>query len=87
MTTTQLLQEIVRRIRRVSDPEKIILFGSRAKGTANDSSDYDFLVIGKSGKSRSRCSAPLYTALATLPVEVDLMVYSPEEIKEWSNVR
>jgi len=63
-----------------------VLFGSRARGTARVDSDFDVLVIAPSGKPRYRRSAPLYTALADLPAEVELIVYTPEEVEEWSTV-
>ncbi len=82
-----LLAEIVRRIIRVVDPEKVILFGSRARGDAHPDSDFDLLVIKESTEPRYRRSAPLYTAMADLSAEVELMVYTPEEVSQWSNVK
>ncbi len=41
------LPEITRRILSVSDPEKIILFGSYARGENNTNSDLDLLVVMK----------------------------------------
>jgi len=40
-----LIQEIVRRILTVADPEKIILFGSAATGNMTRDSDIDLLVV------------------------------------------
>ncbi|MCK7520992.1 MAG: nucleotidyltransferase domain-containing protein [Ignavibacteriales bacterium] len=42
------LEEIINRILKVIIPDKIILFGSRAKGNSRPESDYDILII-KSG--------------------------------------
>ena len=81
-----LLADIVRRIVETAQPEKIILFGSRARGDARADSDFDVLVIQESGEPRYRRSAPLYVALADLPAEVEVMVYTPEEVEEWSQV-
>lgn len=86
METDQLLQEIVERIRSAGQPERIILFGSRARGQAHPHSDYDLLVIQESEQPRYRRAAPLYAALADLPAEVDVMVYTPGEVHEWSAV-
>ena len=40
-----LLPEIVRRLVGALSPERIYLFGSRARGDASDQSDYDLLVV------------------------------------------
>lgn len=82
----RVLTEMITRIREAADPERIVLFGSRARGTARMDSDYDFLVIKESALPRHRRAAPLYTRLADLPVEVEIVVYTPEEVSEWSGV-
>src|SRR5438045_9341941 len=82
-----LLQEIVARIVRVAQPDKIILFGSRARGDARQDSDIDLLVIAPSSKARYRRAVPLYGALSDIIISMDIMVYSPEEVEEWSEVQ
>ena len=82
----QLLDEMVSRIKNAVKPEKIILFGSRARGTAHEKSDFDLLVIKDSDQPRYRRSAPLYRILADLPVEVEVIVYTPDEVRDWSAV-
>jgi predicted nucleotidyltransferase len=82
----QVVEDIVRRIVGTAQPEKVILFGSQARGDARLNSDFDVLVIKPSDEPRYRRSAPLYAALADLPVEVEVMVYTPEEVEEWSSV-
>jgi predicted nucleotidyltransferase len=83
---TMLIDEMVSRIRAATNPDKIVLFGSRARGDARPNSDYDLLVIKESDEPRYRRSASLYTKLADLPAEVEIMVYTPEEVAEWSMV-
>ena len=78
----ELVTGIVRRIVDAAQPEKVVLFGSRARGDARTDSDFDVLVIKHSDEPRYRRSIPLYVALADLPVEVEVMVYTPEEIEE-----
>jgi predicted nucleotidyltransferase len=87
--TADLLDEIVRRIVALIHPEKIILFGSRARGEARPASDLDILVIAKTTEPRERRSPPLYGALSNLPVDVgiDILVYTPDEVEDWSQVR
>jgi uncharacterized protein len=81
-----LIADVVRRIVETAQPEKIILFGSRARGDARRNSDFDLLVIKESSEPSYRRDAPLYVALADLPVEVDVLVYTPEEVAEWAQV-
>ena len=91
MTTStahpQLIQEIVRRIVNVSHPEKVILFGSRARGMAHPESDIDLLVIAHSTQPRHRRAAPLYGVLSDILAPMDIVVYSPEEVEDWRDVR
>jgi len=84
--TDRLLKEMVARIREAMQPERIVLFGSRARGTERPGSDFDLLVIKESDEPRYRRSAPLYTKLADLPVDVEIVVYTPEEVHDWSQV-
>lgn len=58
------------------------MFGSQARGDARPNSDFDVLVIKESDEPRYRRSVPLYVALADLPVEVEVMVYTPDEVEE-----
>jgi hypothetical protein len=44
------------------------------------------MVIKESSQPRYRRSAPLYTALADLPVEVEIVVYTPDEVRQWQGV-
>jgi len=86
MSAETLLDEVVARVRRVLRPKKIVLFGSRARGDSRPDSDYDLLVIQESDKPRYRRAGAAYTALADLPVEVEVMVYTPAEADEWRDV-
>lgn len=83
-----VVREIVHRIVAVAQPERIVLFGSRARGQHRPDSDIDLLVIQKSNLPRHRRAVPIYAALAGLPVEVDceVLVYTPAEVAEWSAV-
>src|SRR6266446_6652425 len=86
---TQLIQEIVRRIVEVAHPEKIVLFGSRARGDHRPDSDIDLLIIKESDLPRPQRAIPIYSALGRVPLAVDanVMVYTPSEVEDWSEVR
>ena len=80
------IAEIVDRIVATAHPDKVILFGSRARGEARPDSDLDVLVIQESDVPGYQRDAALYLALAGLNAPVDLITYTPEEVREWSAV-
>jgi predicted nucleotidyltransferase len=84
--TDAVMDEIVERIVGVMHPRKIVLFGSRARGDAAGGSDLDLLVIAESDQPRYRRAAPLYGALSDILVPMDILVYTPEEVEDWSAV-
>jgi len=81
-----LIQEVVDRIVESVDPERIILFGSHAYGIPYEGSDLDILTVMHSDLPRYKRSVPVYRALAGLLIPKDVLVYTPEEIEEWSEV-
>jgi len=63
--------------------KRIILFGSRARGDAGESSDYDFLIVTKETfpvKEKMRMATALRRTLARLYVPVDVVINSEEEV-------
>lgn len=81
-----LMEEIVRRIIEAIHPVKVILFGSRALGVESPESDIDLLVIAESTEPRHRRSSTLYGVLSDILVPMDILVYTPQEVEEWSEV-
>lgn len=81
-----LLDRMVKIIVEVAQPEKVVLFGSRAKGTAVADSDYDFLVIMAeefgNGRSRRKEIARVTRALAKFGVTADVLMYGQREAAE-----
>jgi predicted nucleotidyltransferase len=84
-----MLQQIAAVIVREVAPERIILFGSHARGDARPDSDVDLLVIEQepfgNQRSRRREAALLWRVLARFPVAKDILVYSQEEAAEWND--
>jgi predicted nucleotidyltransferase len=74
------LEEIVRRIVEVAKPDRIILFGSAARGQGGPESDLDFLVV-KAGVHRRRLARQIYRSLFGIPVPVDVIVVTPEDVE------
>ena len=52
MLKQEILEDIINRIVETVRPEKIILFGSAARGEMGPNSDVDLLIIRKGGHSR-----------------------------------
>ncbi|MCX6638822.1 MAG: nucleotidyltransferase domain-containing protein [Acidobacteria bacterium] len=87
LETDATLREIVARLVRAVDPDKLVLFGSRAAGRGRLDSDYDVLIVKAESDPRQRRTGPLYRHLWGIPGAVDLLWFTPEEIDEWSQVR
>jgi uncharacterized protein len=60
-------------------PNQIILFGSHARGTADDRSDVDFLVVCSLTGNRRALMVAMDRALRGLGFARDIVVLTPEE--------
>jgi len=81
-----LLEEITQRIRAVSDPEQIILFGSRARGDFEPDSDVDLLIIKDNIESTGAETGRIYCALSEMPVPVDIIVVRPSYVAQYKDI-
>lgn len=64
-------------------PNKIIIFGSVARGTADADSDLDILVVMESEKTKAECVALVQMCLwkRDLILEKDIIVVTPDEFQ------
>jgi predicted nucleotidyltransferase len=85
-TSEPLLEAMVQRLLAAGQPQKIILFGSQARGQAGRDSDYDLLVIEDSSQPRYRRAVSYRRALKDLGTSKDILVWTPREIAEWQDV-
>lgn len=77
---SDLITDLITDLKRYS-PQKVILFGSRAKGEADQFSDLDILIIKKTKKRfLERLREVALLLRSTLP-SVDLFVYNQEELR------
>lgn len=74
------IHEIVRRIVEAVAPEKIILFGSAARGEMGANSDLDFLVV-KQCEDRTQVAQAIYRNLRGVRVPKDVVVVTPEDVE------
>jgi predicted nucleotidyltransferase len=72
-----MLSDIVRRLVDTFEPERIYLFGSRARSAAGPDSDYDLLVIVPDDAApERRRSRRAYEALRGTGVAADVLVWT-----------
>jgi len=74
------LDEIRERIITSYDPDRIILFGSRATGTNTIESDYDLLILKDTPARPIDRRVEVETILQDRAVPLDIMVYTPREM-------
>ncbi len=78
-----IMPEIIRRIVALANPEKIVLFGSAARGTMGPNSDLDLLVVVKPGVHRRQLAQTIYQAMIGVGISVDVVVATTEDIERY----
>jgi predicted nucleotidyltransferase len=78
-----ILADIVNAVARIAKPEKIVLFGSAARGTMGRHSDIDLLVIKKGRFKRRRLLTTIYANLPDTDIGVDIIVVTPAEVERY----
>ncbi len=81
----KVLDKIVQRIVKVAKPEKIIMFGSAARGEMGPNSDVDLLVIKKGKYHRGRLSEKIYMNMHGVGQAVDVIVVTPEDVEHYKD--
>jgi predicted nucleotidyltransferase len=81
MISKDIIDAAVRRLAERFDPEQIILFGSQARGSADERSDLDLLVITQLTGRRRALVLEMDRALRGLGLARDIVVLTPEEFE------
>lgn len=76
------IEEMARRIVERFHPDKIILFGSHARGTAGSDSDVDLLVVMNAARSNREMAVSIGVELKDIRLPKDIIVVRPEAF-EW----
>jgi len=79
---TNPLDEAIEIIIQSIDPDKIILFGSHARGDHTKESDFDICVIKTGVSHRRKLAQQIYKFLYGVGVPVDIIVETPERFEE-----
>ncbi len=81
MISNETLLEVKERLVDGFAPSRIILFGSQARGTADDRSDVDILVVCSFEGKRRHLMLEMDRALRGLNLARDIMILTPEEFE------
>lgn len=89
MAKSSLEKALGREINRIAEqvikrykPEKIILFGSAARGEFSEDSDVDMLIIKKTRKKRLIDRVGEVLKLCDYNVPFEPLIYTPQELKK-----
>ena len=80
MISEDTIQQAVATLVALADPQRIVLFGSYARGDADDESDLDLMVVKSQVVDRAQEMLQLSRALRPLRVPVDVLVVSADEL-------
>src|SRR5918999_1759856 len=81
--TDDFLLQVTRTIVERLAPTRIVLFGSRARGTASADSDYDIMVELETGLSGTERDALVYDLFDDPTRAIEFFVYTPDEVERW----
>jgi len=85
MINTEVLDDVVRRIVEVAQPEKVILFGSATRDETDFNSDLDILVITSHPVHRGHLTEDIYMNLFGVGQAVDVIVATTEDIENYKD--
>jgi uncharacterized protein len=81
----EVLNEIIKRIVSLVQPEKIVLFGSAARDEMGPHSDLDLLIIVGSTEHRRRMAQRIYRNLVGVGFAADIIVVTEDDISQFRN--
>jgi predicted nucleotidyltransferase len=81
LASDKILEQIVNSIVQLVNPDKIILFGSRATGKATKDSDYDVCVLKKNA-NRKKMLDKIYRTGIDVFAPLDVVVNTPKRFDE-----
>jgi predicted nucleotidyltransferase len=88
MDSEALLLEVRDRLVKALHPDRIVVFGSWARGDAKPDSDLDLMVVAAVRGSLGDRTLVVRGPLLDLPVPMDIVVYTPEEyarLRHWKS--
>ena len=80
----ETLDEIIQRVVEVAEPDRIILFGSAARGEMGPNSDVDLMVVARTDH-RLELTDRIYRNLRGVREAVDVIVVTPEDVRRYGD--
>ena len=82
-TYTETVKRLTELLVKAAKPNRIIMFGSQARGEAGEDSDFDVMVVEDGVSDRVGEMVRLNRLLRSLDIPVDLLVVSAEKFNYW----
>ena len=82
MIDSYKIAEVVSRIAKKFNPDKIILFGSYANGTPNDDSDLDLLIVQETDLPMHKRGTDIRLWLIGAMIPIDILIYTQSEFEK-----
>jgi predicted nucleotidyltransferase len=79
----KLLEEVTRRIVASVGPQRVLLFGSAARGQMRKDSDLDMLVVMRNSIHRRQTAQKIYRNLHGTGIAVDIVVATEKDLEEY----
>lgn len=77
----ETIEDVTERLIESYDPERIVLFGSRASGRTEEESDVDLLIVKETEKRPIDRRIEVEKILSDRLLPLDIVVYTPEELR------
>ena len=81
--SSEALKDIIHRIVDIAHPERIIMFGSSARGEMGPDSDVDLLVIKGGNFGYHKLLGDIYMNLHGVEEAVDVVLVTPEQVEKY----
>ena len=81
----KVADEVTRRILATVQPQRVLLFGSGARGEFGKDSDLDILVIMREDVHRRQLAQKIYRSLRGLGAPVDIIVVTEEDVMNYGD--
>lgn len=86
MTQTAFLEHVTKTIVERFQPKRIMVFGSHARGEAGPDSDLDLFIEMDTSRRPPERAIEVSEVFGLRPWPMDIVVYTPEEVRRLRNV-